>query len=123
MTIIEAIRKIDTIKPNTYTQEEKVGWLSTVDGMIKRNVIDTHHSFFPIIFIGYNQETPVDTLLLVPPPYDDLYPLWLEAQIDYHNGEFTRYNNTIIKYNDVYRAYCNDYNRTHMPKGRRIRFF
>lgn len=123
MTIIEAIRKIDSIKPNTYTQEEKIDWLSDLDGMIYRNIILTHHSPHPVPFFGYNQDTQVDRALLVLPPFEDIYIYWMEAQIDYHNGEFTRYNNSLIKYNELYTAFSNDYNRTHMPKGRRIRFF
>ena len=42
MTIIEAINKVDSLKPNGYTQSDKVGWLSVLDGAIKRSVIDTH---------------------------------------------------------------------------------
>jgi hypothetical protein len=111
------------LKPNSYTQEEKVKWLSTVEGVIYRNIIKTHHGSHLLFIDGYSSDTPVDTRMIVPPPYDELYVLWLEAQIDYHNGEFTRYNNTIIKYNDLYQAYSNDFNRTHMPHSRRIRFF
>lgn len=122
MTIIEAIRKIDELKPNTYTQEEKVKWLSDLDTLIKRNVIDTHEGSHLYFFTGYNADTPVDTKLLAH-GFDELYLLWLESEIDYHNGEFTRYNNVIIRYNDVFKTFENDYNRRHMPKGMHIRYF
>ena len=42
MTIIEAINRIDELKPNNYTYLEKIGWLSKLDGAIKKNIIDTH---------------------------------------------------------------------------------
>ena len=42
MTIMEAINRIDAIKPNGYPQLEKIRWLSTLDGNIKANIIDTH---------------------------------------------------------------------------------
>ena len=123
MTIIEAIERIDSLKPNTYTKEEKIRWLSTIEGMIKRNVIDNHEGAENVVFEGYDEDTPIDTTLIVQEPYDDLYVLWLEAQIDYYNGEFTKYNNVIIRYNDMYQMFCNDFNRTHMPKGVKIQYY
>ena len=42
MKLIEAINKIDALKQNTFTQEDKIGWLSTLDGIIKSEIIDTH---------------------------------------------------------------------------------
>lgn len=123
MTILQAIQKIDTLKPNTYTQSEKVAWLNTIEGLIKRNVIDTHEDGEGIEFTGYDQDTPVDTEMIVYEPYDELYVLWLEAMINYTNGEFVKYNNTIIRVNDMQQAFANDYNRRHMPIGTHIRYF
>lgn len=123
MTILQAIQKIDTLKPNTYTQSEKVAWLNTIEGLIKRNVIDTHEDGEDIEFTGYDQDTPVDTEMIVYEPYDELYVLWLEAMINYTNGEFVKYNNTIIRVNDMQQAFANDYNRRHMPIGTHIRYF
>ena len=42
MTIIEAINKNDLLKPNNFTQMDKIIWLSTLDGIIKKEIIDTH---------------------------------------------------------------------------------
>ena len=42
MKISEAIGKIDALKPNTYKEDIKIGWLSTLDGIIKKEIIDTH---------------------------------------------------------------------------------
>ena len=53
--------------------------------------------------------------LLIPYPYDDVYLKWLEAQIDYANGEIARYNNSITLYNSAMTAFMNYYNRTHLP--------
>lgn len=123
MTIEEAITRIDALKPNTYTQEEKIEWLSVVDGIVKRLVIDTHEGAEDVVFEGYTPDTPLDTELIVGHPYDEMYIDWLEARIDYYNAEYIRYNNSITKYNDMYQAFANDYNRTHMPNGHKIKFF
>lgn len=39
------------------------------------------------------EDTGEDTVLLVQPPYDELYRHYVEAQIHYANGEMERYNN------------------------------
>ena len=39
MTISEAITKIDALRPNMYTDAEKIGWLSKLDGMIYYEIL------------------------------------------------------------------------------------
>ncbi len=119
MTIIEVINQIDALKPNTYSPENKIKWLSNLDGIIKREIIDTHEGAEAVVFNGYNEETPHETILLVPAPYDDIYIKWLEAQIDYANAEYGKYANSMIMYNNAYATFASWYNRNNMPKGRK----
>lgn len=123
MKIIEAISMIDGLKHNTYTQGEKIAWLSRLDSMVKRLIIDTHEGGEDITFTGYDENTDIYTELLVPAPFDEMYLRWLEAQIDYANGEYDKYNNSILMYQTAYDGYANYYNRNHMPKGNKIRYF
>ena len=124
MKIIDAITRLDALKFNTYTQSDKVDWLSRLDSMVKKQVIDTHEGAEAVTFTGYDDSTSLDTELLVPAPYDEVYLRWLEAQIDYHNGEYDKYNNAIIMFNTVFEAYKSYYNRMHKPvsHGRRFLF-
>lgn len=115
MTIIEAINQIDSLKANTYSNQDKIEWLSRADGMIKRLIIDTHEDGEEIQFDGYSPDVKLETELLVPHPYDELYIRWLEAQIDYANAEYGKYNNSITTYNAAFSNYENYYNRQHMP--------
>lgn len=123
MTIIEAINRIDSLKPNNYTPEDKIAWLSSLEGIIKKEIIDTHKGSENVTFEGYNENTALDTVMLVPKPYDDVYVKWLEAQIDYTNGEINRYENSMIAYNTLYSTFARYYNRTHLPLGKSIKFF
>ena len=123
MTIMEALYRIDELKPNSYSQPEKIKWLSTLDGMIKSEIIDTHEGGENVVFEGYSEDADLTTPLLVEAPYDDIYLRWLETQIDYSNGEYGKYNNSIAMYNTAYSAYARFYNRTHMPKGTKFKFF
>lgn len=123
MKLNEAIEKVNALKPNDYSQEEKIGWLSNLDLMIKREIIDTHEGANDVIFKGYDAKTSLETELLLPAPHDVMYLRWLEAQIDYHNGEIGRYSNSMAMFNSEYSAYAREYNRTHMPLTKSFKFF
>lgn len=123
MTILEAIQKVDALKPNTYTQPEKVNWLSMLDGIIKSEIIDTHEGWKDVEFNGYNDDTNLNTKLLCPEPWSEIYISWLESKIDYYNGEYVKFNNSITKYNENFSAYSNHYNKWHKPLGTRLRYY
>ena len=122
MKIIEAISRLDALKFNTYTQSDKVDWLSRLDSMVKNLIINTHEGAEAVTFTGYDDSTSLDTVLLVPSPFDEMYLRWLEAQIDYHNGEYDKYNNAIIMFNTTFEAYKSYYNGTHKPVSHGKRF-
>ena len=123
MTLMGAINHIDAVKPNGYSQTEKVKWLSTLDGIVKAEIIDTHEGGENVTFNGYDETTPLTQELLIPHPYDDVYIKWLESQIDYANGEYGKYNNTIAVYNQALADFERAYNRTHMPIGKKFKYF
>lgn len=123
MTISEAISRTDDVKPNAYSEARKIMWLSELDGMIKTEIIDTHQGGDSVSFNGYDIETDVlTTELIVPAPYDVLYLRYLEMKIDFSNGEYSKYNNSMMMYNAAYSAFENYYNREHMPISRGRRF-
>lgn len=122
MTIAEAISKVDSLKPNTYTYDDKVSWLSTLDTKVKTQVIDAHESDQSYSFNGYDSLTDRDTELLVPAPYDEMYVYWLSAMIDYYNNEDARYNNAIILFDNSYERYKSYYTRSNMPMSKGNRF-
>ena len=113
MTIKECIDAVDNLKPNQYTIEEKVMWLSFLDGIIIDEVLKTHEGYDGRYdtFTGYN----VDRLseeLIVPSPYDRLYTAYLKMKIDEENGETQRYNNSARLYNSYLSEYKKNYNKT-----------
>ena len=123
MKIIEAIQAVDTLKPNTYSELEKIQWLSKLDSTIKTEIIDTHEGADDITFNGYDENTSLETELLVKAPYDDIYVSWLESRIDYANGEYAKYNNSTTVFNIAYTSFERYYNKSHMPKGTKIQYF
>jgi hypothetical protein len=122
MKVREAIDRIDSLKHNTYTNGEKIDWLNRLDGMIKREIIDTHEGYEFVLFEGYTEQN-MDKDLLIGNPYDEMYIRWLEAQIDYYNGEIARYNNSMLMFQTAYEGYQKYYNRSHMPLGQKVKYF
>ena len=121
MKIIEAINRIDSLKHNTYTESDKVAWLSELDSMVKFEIMDAYDG--EVAFNGYDSLTDTQTELLITAPFDKAYLLWMEAQIDYYNGEYEKYNNAMEMFNTAYEGFKRYYNRTHMPKGKKFKFF
>lgn len=140
MNIEEAINRFDSLIHNTYSQEDKLAWLSRVDGMVYNHIIMTHEGHEDVSFPDYTDtiddtidntidDTIDDTIdleteLLIPEPYSDAYLYWLEAQVHYYNGEYHKYNNAIVQFNTEYEAYADYYNRNNKPinEGKRFIF-
>ena len=143
MKIGEAINLIDTLKPNVYTPEDKIRWLSMIDGQIYKTVVLTHEDgeykrlretvTNPVtgeneemIVRGikpYEESMDLETELLVKYPYDHVYVSWLESRIDYANGEYAKFNNSNAAYNAELEDFLRWYNRNHMPIGTKFRYF
>ena len=116
MTVGEAISRVDRLKYNAFSLEEKQRWLGQLEAMLKSHILDTHApglSYTPI-----DANSPAATPLLAPEPYDAMYVHWLEAQMDLYTGELPRYNATILLFNTQYGAFESWYNRHFAPLDR-----
>lgn len=89
----EVIEYVDGIKPNVYAYEDKYRWMSTLDGLVAREVHQEEAEPYDISKGG-------DVTLLVPHPYDDIYSLYVSAMIDFHNREYEEYNNTVLLFKE-----------------------
>lgn len=122
MTLGEALETIDSLKHNIYSRSQKIAWLSRLDAMVQQEIFDTCRGEQPP-FSGYDADTDPATALLVQPPYDEMYLRYLEAQMDYANGEYHRYNNAIAMFRGVYDSFANAWRRAHLPHGQKFRYF
>jgi hypothetical protein len=116
MTIKECIDIVDNLKPNQYSIEDKVEWLSFIDQTIINSVLKTHEGYHGEYddFAGYSPDN-LSVPLIVPSPYDRLYTAYLKMKIDEENGETARYNNSATMFNSYMMEYKRWYNKTHMP--------
>lgn len=146
MKLYELIENADALEPNQYSFEQKLGWLSELDGQIYREVILAHESdsedggdsagnagvpddngaapdtqgasedSAEAFVPGFVPYPNGDSRPIVPFPYQSLYVHYLRAQIALNNGEAARANQYIAQYNAVFTQWQNAYNRTHMPR-------
>lgn len=105
MTVQEAISQLDEKQHNVYSREDKLRWLAELDSELWE--ILRHTGKRKGEFDRYNADTLPDTPLLVSAPHDRIYRYWLEAQVDYANQEYTRFNNAIALFGKYYGAFVN----------------
>ena len=117
MKLGDAISRLDELKPNGFSRGQKIFWLSALDATVKKEIIDSHEGAELVAFAPYDEHSAEDTVLLVSSPYEEVYLRYLEAQIDYANGEYDRFNNSNAMYAAAYTAFSRAYNRSHMPIG------
>lgn len=116
MTIQEAIDRIDTLKPNKFKAQQKVAWLSDLDGMVWREIILAHEGVEPgKTFDGYDQDTDRATDLLVPEPYTDIYQHYMASQMDIANMESGKYAQDTVLFGNAWTTLGDYWTRTHMP--------
>ena len=111
MTPNKAIETVDRLKPNIYTEEDKLRWINELDGMVQRLVFQNDE------VEQYSYPEDMDRELLIPAPFDDVYSLYLESKVDYYNREYGTYNNSAIVFESRFSEYKKDYIRKHQARG------
>ena len=111
MTVQEAITYVDTDKPNAFNNDVKVRWLNEVEGMVQTQVL----LLCTEAIITYTYEQNANTTMLVRPPHDKLYTAYLEARIDFANGEYEKYQNTYQLFNSFFKEFMRWYAMNYNP--------
>ena len=120
MTGRELIGIADTLRPNQYTEEQKLRWLRALDMMIYDELIATHD--FDCAPERPSASPAADEELLAPEPYAlELYCEYLFSRIDLNNAEITHYNQSGRLFSAAWRQLADHVNRTRRPRGAAIR--
>lgn len=96
MTISELIERADAVKPNAFDNYAKTGWINEAEGLVQTEIF----LFADEEIIVYDYDEDKDKELLVKPPHDKLYLPYLAAMIDFYNGEYNKYQNTMQMFNN-----------------------
>lgn len=123
MTLRECIDKLDGLKPNQYSEEEKVRWLASLEANIYFDIIMTHEWEKLPEYTPYTMKD-LDKTMLAPFPYDEVYLSYLKMKVDEENQETTRYNNSATLFNAHLDNYAKFINKTQKPTtDARFRFY
>lgn len=130
MRLQQAIDRVNEMRPNMQTDALKIAWLSELDGLIWRELIEKHwmkseeyakykkdeqgRALMP----EYDIDTDPGTKLLVPAPYDNIYLYWLMSKIDEQTMEQEKYNNDRAMWNASWESFSDYWTRNHMPRTR-----
>lgn len=99
-TIKEIIERVDETKLNDFSEKIKLRWISLLDGKVAASVYLLDIAEAQKQAYAYPDDLEKEPLIEF--PYDDLYDLWLEAKIDFENGEYNKYQNTMEMFNSHY---------------------
>lgn len=114
MKISELLAFVDSVKPNAFPASSKVAWLNEVEGMVWCDVM----LLSPLEFKAYTYDESTgegDCELLVYAPHNKLYNVYLSAMIDFYNGEYDKYQNSITMFNSHFGEYMRWYAMHYRP--------
>lgn len=97
MTLKECKEFVEKIKPHAFDEDTVTEWINEVDGYVQSEIMLLNT---PLNLTRYNWEEHKDTELMVKPPHDKIYRDYLEAKIDYSNGEYNKAENSFAMYNE-----------------------
>lgn len=137
MTPNKVIETVDRLRPNSYSEEDKLRWINELEGIVKRLVFQWDAEYIAEIEALYKSEEiteekykelidktkpyaypdDMDRELFVGAPFDNVYELYLEAMIDYYNKEYGNYNNSVMMFESRFSDYKKAYIREHTAKG------
>lgn len=117
MTVAELMQTVDRLHPNQFDNADKLRWLNEIEATIWNELVLTHEGVEDDAEMPVYESASDTDELLAPIPYSRLYPLWMDAQIAYHNRESIKYADAMTAFNNAYTDYVRWYNRTHMPIG------
>ncbi len=141
-SVAEIIEQYNTERPNQVDDTHKVAWLRKCERMIINETLLSHEhdledenrielkvigSTLKITNAGSFEEHldgfSMDTELLVPEPYDDLYLNYLDQRIAYNANDKARYNVASTQYNNSLLLYQQYVNRTYTTKKMKSKLF
>ena len=114
MTINRALELIEQTHPSQYDRDTLIGWLSDLDKKAYEFQLN-HEGEWAIDFGGYTESTSGDTEMLIPSPYDEIYPFYLDMKVSLSDRDYAFYNNSAVLFEQAWKNYTYHVNRTHKP--------
>ena len=108
MTLVNAIEEFDNYRDNKVSLEQKIKWINELDRKINNEYLLIRGGES---FEDYTITTPGDIQLKASKEYSEIYSLYMNMKLDYINGEITRFNNSAVLFNRMYKEMGDAINR------------
>ena len=111
MTLDQVIQMADSLKPNAFSAGAKTEWVNECEGMVQTQVM-----LFAIEeVITYDYASDKDKELLVIAPHSKIYWAYVCAMIDFANGEYDKYANSMQMFNAFFGEYMRWFAKVYRP--------
>ena len=117
MTMSEALREADRLKPNSFPAEQKRRWLERLELRCRGEIL--RHYGAPLPQWEPFGAGEMDRTLLASDPYDEMYVHWLCAQMDFFEREYESFNASNAMFEAVWRRWRNAVNQTEKARTAR----
>lgn len=107
MKLSELLAAVDEIKPNAFSPAAKTTWINEAEGYVQTDIF----LLAPAETRQYVWPEDAETELLAAAPHHKLYWAYLSAMIDFANGEYGKYQNSMQLYNAFLGEYMRWYAR------------
>ncbi len=111
MRIRELFDYVNSVKPNAFTEADMLVWLNEIEARVQLEVLLR----WPGEVAQYRLPEDRETELLLEPPHTAAYRYWLQAMIDFENGEYGKYQNTMEMFNAAWDGFVAWFAETYRP--------
>ncbi len=111
MKIRELFDYVNSVKPNAFTEADMLVWLNEIEARVQLEVLLR----WPGEVVQYRLPEDGETDLLLEPPHAAVYRYWLQAMIDFENGEYGKYQNTMEMFNAAWGGFVAWFAETYRP--------
>lgn len=122
MKIGELIAYVTELKGREFSPAVYDAWLNEVEGLVQTRIhLVPEGSVVRLVRDAEDPDAFDNTELSVPFPYDKLYAPYIEGKIDFANGEYERYENSMAMFEKFFTEYMAHYAQVHRPADVRKR--
>ena len=111
-TFKEIISRVNEMKPNVFSQQTKLNWLTSLNGKLAADIFLMDINEIRALPQG---DEALDSQPLVGFPHEEIYEEYLIAKIDAANGEAREYQNRMQVYDSYYSNFVTWFKATYDP--------
>lgn len=102
MSIEQVIERLDSIRRNNFSKEQKTAWIAELEQRLRAEL---WQRYFEVEDRSLRYPEDKDAQIYIETPFHKLYLLYLLAQMDFYKGNLSGYNVCVRAYNMELQSY------------------